>query len=144
MKPKSITEKDLYFMNDSLWKMCITDAYNAVLSVGLYDYIKNNEIKSFAYQTPPGYQKQFDKLSILADTRSGHSGASYGMTMRIVEHIIKTGFNEWKIDHINNHNKDMINSIICIQKNIRKVLSDPNYLMCQRRLKYEFELLVPL
>lgn len=134
----TITEKDLYFMQDSLWQMCIADAYNAVISVGLYDYIKYNEIKSFVYKTPPDYENQFNKLAKLADVRVGHSGSSYGSTMRTVEYIIKNGFEKWKINYINNHNEDMIKSINCIQKNIRKVLSDPNFLMCKRRLRYEF------
>ena len=139
----TITEKDLYFMDEyHLWKMCIIDGYNAVISVGLYDYIKNNEIKSFVFETPSEYESQFQKLAIMADSRVGHSGASYGITMRTVENIIKKGFENWKIDYINKHNKNMVDSVICIQKNVRKVLSDPNYSMCQNRLKYEFELLV--
>lgn len=137
-----IHENDLYFVHDPLWKISITDGYNSVLYCGLYDYIKNNEIKSYVYDTPIERKEQFDQLYYLADLRAGHSGSSYGITMRIVEKIIKYGFNIWKIDYIKKNRNDIMKSVIYLQKHIRKVLSNPMYLLCRRRLKYEFELLI--
>ena len=137
-----LTENDLYFVRDSLWRISILDGYNSVIKCGLYDYIKKNEIQSFTYHTPPEKQIEFKYLFRLADQRVGHSGASYGVTMRIVEKIIKNGFDKWKIDYIEANRTDMVRSIRYLQKHIRRVMSDPQYMLCKNRLSYEFELLI--
>jgi hypothetical protein len=137
-----LTENQLYFVRDSLWRTSILDGYNSVIKCGLHDYIKKNEIKSFMYDTPPEKQNEFMYLYRLADLRVGHSGASYGVTMRIVERIIKGGFDGWKIDYIKANRTDMVRSIRRLQKHIRRVMSDPQYMLCKNRLNYEFELLI--
>lgn len=137
-----ITERDLYFLvgdMSELWKKSIVDGYNAVIELKLYDYIKTHEIESFMFDPPKKYEKEFEKLAIIADKRVGHSGASYGMTMRTVEYIIKNGFKNWKIEYIDNNNENIKKKIICIQKQMRECISNPEYIMCQRRLKYEFD-----
>lgn len=137
-----LTENDLYFIRDPLWKTSILDAYNGVIACDLYDYIKNTDIKSFSYDTPLEKKPQFQKLFYLADTRVGHSGASYGVTMRIIERIIKDGFYRWKLDYIRANRRDMIDSVSYLQKHIRRVFSDPRYMLCKKRLMNEFELLI--
>lgn len=131
---------DLWFINDELWKLCICDAYNAVLLCDLYNFIKDNEIKSFMYFSYDNseIQAKFKKLSHLADIKNLHSGASYACTMREVESMIKKGFLEWKYDYIKKHHKFIINKIIYIQKLYKKVISNPNYKLCRNRLNNEY------
>lgn len=132
-------EKDLYFVRDQLWRQSIIDGYNAVIICGLHDYIKNNEITSFMFGIPYHLKPNFQRMSHLADYRVGHSGASYGTTMRIVERIIKDGFHKWKIDYIIANRGDIVDTIVLLQKHIRRALSDPKYMLCKRRLMYEYE-----
>lgn len=132
--------KDLWFINDELWRLCICDAYNAVIKCNLYDFVKDNEIQSFMYFSHDNneIQEKFKKLSHLADIKNLHSGASYACTMREVERMIKKGFLEWKYDYIKDHHIFVINKITYIQKLYKKVISNPNYKLCRNRLNNEY------
>ena len=137
---KFLYVKDLWFINDELWKLCICDAYNAVNICDLYDFIKSNEIQSFmmfSYDDTTLHNK-FKRLSHQADIRGLHSGASYGCTMRIVENIIKSSFLHWKYDYIKIHHKYIVDKVFLIQKNFKIAISNPDYKMCRSRLKREF------
>ena len=137
--------KDLWFINDELWRLCICDAYNAVLLCDLYDFIRDNQIQSFIYFSHDNSEinDKFKKLSHLADIKCQHSGASYGCTMRIVEHIIKSGFLYWKYDYIKEHHEHIIDKVFLIQQTFRITISNPNYKMCRKRLEKEcFELII--
>lgn len=137
-----ITESDLYFVIDPLWRMGILDGYNAVIKCDLVDYIKQMEIKSFMFETPVDKKEEFEILYRFADYRVGHSGASYGMTMRIVERIIKLGFNEWKLKYIAENRHDMVQKINIINTQVKQVFSNPSFKMCRNRLRREFELMI--
>ena len=137
-----ITESDLYFVIDPLWRIGILDGYNAVIKCKLVDYIKQNEIKSFMFETPVDKKEEFEILYSIADYRVGHSGASYGITMRIVERMIKLGFDEWKLKYIAENRPDMLQKINIINARVKQVFSNPSFNMCRNRLRYEFELLI--
>ena len=131
---EQITESELYFISCSLWRISILDGYNAVIVCGLYDVIKNNDVVSFMFNDDP----RFGRLAEVADRRCGHSGASYGITMRTVERMIKMGLSDWKIWYIQHNRPDMLHKAKIITKQVRKSLSDPSYAMCRRRLQHEF------
>ena len=138
-----LTERDLYFVIDWLWRISYLDGYNAVINTGLYGFIKNNEIKSFMFNVPECKKKEFQALSLLADVRSLHSGASYGLTMRVVEKMVKMGFDDWKIWYIECNRLDMIEKVNIIIRYFRKCVSNPEYRMCKNRLLREyFELII--
>lgn len=136
---------DLWFINDELWRLCICDAYNAVLLCDLYTFMKHNQIHSFMYFSHDDIviHEKFKKLSHLADIKGLHSGASYGCTMRLVEHIIKRGFLYWKYDYIKEHHEHIVDKVFFIQRKFKNAISNPNYKMCRKRLEKEcFELII--
>ena len=90
------------FIQDSTFKTCLEDAYDAVDEMELWEYLQNNLFHSFAYYNGPDVQLHFELLK-KADRRNLHSGASYGITMRNIEQIAKNGFDQWKEDYIRNN-----------------------------------------
>lgn len=90
------------FIEDHTFKICLEDAYDAVVEMDLWDYLKNNVFDSFAYYDGPDTQLHYELLK-KADRRNLHSGASYGITMRNIEQIAKNGFDQWKKDYIRNY-----------------------------------------
>ena len=65
----------------------IKDAYNAIVVADLIIWFKNfepDENKGFMFSSTP----ELTKINNLM-TYTGHSGASYGWTMRQIHHIIK-------------------------------------------------------
>lgn len=140
-----LSVNDFWFINDELWRLCICDAYNAVILCDLYDFIRDNEIQSFIYFSYDDtiLHDKFQRLSHIADIKGLHSGASYGCTMRIVEHIIKSGFLCWKYDYIREHHEHVEDKVFLIQKKFKNAISNPNYKMCRKRLEKEcFELII--
>lgn len=131
---------DLYFVEELLWQISIYDAYNAVVECDLLDFIKNNEIETFAYfrHEDTKITISFYKMSELADVNVGHSGASFGCTMRIVEQIIKHGFDKWKFSYITQHRPDILEHVKTIQRRFRFCISNPEYKMCKSRLTREY------
>jgi hypothetical protein len=131
---------DLYFVEELLWQIAIYDAYDAIVKCDLFDFIKNNEIETFAYfrHEDAKIMSSFHKMSELADVNVGHSGASFGCTMRTVEQIIKYGFDKWKISYITQYRPDILEHVKTIQKRFRICVSNPEYKMCKSRLTREY------
>jgi hypothetical protein len=66
-------------------RMMVQDAYNTVTSLELLDEIKNlNPEKGFMFTSSPIIDKIYNNLKY-----DGHSGCSFGWTMRQVEYLIK-------------------------------------------------------
>lgn len=129
-------ESDFDIILSWLWRVSVLDGYNAVIDCGLYDYIKDNEVSSFMF----GMSEHFDmgKLYERADIRRLHSGASYGLTMREVERIVKMGYDDWKIWYIRHNRPDIVEKVRIISRQVKESLSDPSYAMCRRRLQREY------
>ncbi len=85
---------DFSFIKDDSSRYYVQDAYNAISAVdGGWAFLKEfipaaNE--GFMFSRHP----MLDKINALLD--DGHSGASYGWTMRQMEHIAKYGLEEYK------------------------------------------------
>jgi len=103
--PRTLTELnnlDLSFITDSWNKDMIRDAMHAIIKTE--ENLKAREIDVWKYLynfTPPSGQGfMFCKDDILSliqtNMEIGHSGTSYGMTMRQIEFIAKYGLDEYK------------------------------------------------
>jgi hypothetical protein len=71
----------------------IESAFQAVTSVeGGWDYLKSYDPGQggFMFSTPPPKMKEIDDA--VNAGYGGHSGASYGMTMRVIQYIAKYGW----------------------------------------------------
>lgn len=131
-------ESDFYFVPQKIWRECLADAHEAVVRCGLEEYIRENNVRSYMYDTPVEKKEAFKKMASLADKRVGHSGSSFGMTMRMVEDIIKRGFGVWKIEYIVSKRPDMTRAAVVIQRAAREALANPDYELCRKRLTREF------
>ena len=127
-------ESDFHVIQDWLWRVSVLDGYNAVLDCGLYDYVRNNEVSSFMFPRDEILQTLYAR----ADAREIHSGASYGLTMREVERIIKMGYDDWIIWYIRHNRPDILYKVKVISRQLKRSLSDPGYAMCRRRLQREY------
>jgi hypothetical protein len=70
----------------------LTDAYQAITACDLWDWMKTytpDKDKGFVFSTHPN----LDRINA-AMKYQGHSGGSYGWTMRTMEHSAKLGWNE--------------------------------------------------
>jgi hypothetical protein len=70
----------------------LIDAYQAITACDLWDWMKTytpDKDKGFVFSTHPN----LDRINA-AMKYQGHSGGSYGWTMRTMEHIAKLGWNE--------------------------------------------------
>ena len=70
----------------------LTDAHQAITACDLWDWMKTytpDKYKGFVFSTHPN----IDRINA-AMKYTGHSGTSYGWTMRTMEKIAKLGWNE--------------------------------------------------
>jgi hypothetical protein len=85
---------DFSFIKDESSRFYIENAYNAVSSVdGGWEFMKTftpEDKKGFMFSTHPMLTKIGEKLD------DGHSGSSYGWTMRNIEYIAKHGIDAFK------------------------------------------------
>ena len=88
------------FVRDPMFRMCLEDAYDAVDEMNLWDYLKQNIFESFTYYHNRPDHALHTTLLKKVDRRGLHSGASYGITMRVMERIAKHGMDRWKIEYI--------------------------------------------
>ncbi len=73
-------------------KMLIKDGINAVTAADMWDWLKTYEpekTEGFMFSSHPNLDK------IGKNMYDGHSGASYGWTMRQLEYIAKNGFDKY-------------------------------------------------
>ena len=75
----------------------IESGFKAIQSVdGGWEYLKTYDPpadQGFMFSEPIGLRKQID--AEIEKRYGGHSGASYGMTMRVLERIAKEGWDTW-------------------------------------------------
>ncbi len=79
----------------------IENAYNAVtMTAGGWDYLKNFNEESFMFSSNPMVKSISDNMVTLG--YDGHSGASFGWTMRTMEYLAKHGKEAFLAAHGNN------------------------------------------
>ena len=75
---------------EQLWKDIFSDAYQAVTITGNWEYIAKLNPESFMFTKDP------EVLRINKEMKyDGHSGSSYGFTMRTMERIAKYGWEKY-------------------------------------------------
>jgi len=68
-------------------------AWKAINQLELWDFI-NQEIESFAFSNDPRLVQIYNKIEKLGYT--GHSGMSFGFTMRAMQTLARRGEEEFK------------------------------------------------
>jgi len=87
------------FIKDEHSRMMLSNAYNAITKADCWHYMKK-EIESYMFATDPEIWKITKAMADLG--YSGHSGSSFGYTMREIQYIAQNGFNKWKEEYIKN------------------------------------------
>ena len=82
-----------YFITDSHEKVMLETAYNAVTSLELWDYMKN-PTKSYMCSSDKELDLIINKIVELG--YSGHSGGSFGYTMREMQYIAQHDLSQYK------------------------------------------------
>jgi hypothetical protein len=93
---------DMFKNSDAHERKMLSSAYNAISSVeGGWNFLKTYEPpeeEGFMFvKTPPVKMNEIEKAVIDAD--SGHSGSSYGWTMRQMQYIAKNGLDAFNALH---------------------------------------------
>jgi hypothetical protein len=70
-------------------------AFDAITQLELWQYMANFHGESFMFSRAPEITRISQRICALGYT--GHSGASFGCTMRAMEYIAKNGFDAFKI-----------------------------------------------
>lgn len=82
-------------------KMMVQDGIDAVTGAEMWDWLKTyepEEARGFMFTDHPNLKKISDRMY------GGHSGSSYGWTMRQLQFIAKNGFDEF-VDLVNNDSR---------------------------------------
>jgi hypothetical protein len=89
---------DFSFIKDVHMRNTISNGYAAVTLLELWDWLKNykpDDDLGFMFSGHPNIYKIADKMESLKNP-PGHSGASFGVTMRHLEYIAKKGIETYK------------------------------------------------
>ena len=72
-------------------------AFNAITQLELWPYMRNFQGASFMFSDSPEVDRIYEKIENLG--YAGHSGASFGFTMRTMEFIAKHGLQRFEQDY---------------------------------------------
>ena len=81
------------YIQDSHNKIMMTNAWEAITQTNNWDFI-SQEIISFMWSDDPRIDEIMEKMEELG--YSGHSGTSFGCTMRNMQFLVKNGEEEFK------------------------------------------------
>ena len=84
-----LDNKDFESIRDDHTRQMLENAYHAITMVGGWDFMKTFSEESFMFSSHPMVQSISDAMSNLG--YDGHSGASFGWTMRSMEYLAKHG-----------------------------------------------------
>ena len=71
-----------------------TSAFDAITQLELWPFMRNFSRESFMFSSSPEVSQISDRISQLG--YDGHSGASFGFTMRAMEYIAKNGLDMYQ------------------------------------------------
>ena len=96
---------DLEFITDNHSKNLIANACETINRLNLWDYMKSFEPGKggYTYSLDPVI-KVIGKEMENSSNPPGHSGFSFGWTMRAIEHIAKHGIESYKKEYLNHTN----------------------------------------
>ena len=90
---------DTSFIRNTHEREMIDTSIIAINNLELWNWLKNNNIESFTFSNDPNITKIYNEIRKVG--YSEHSGASFGLTMRIMEFIAKNSFESYRINYIN-------------------------------------------
>ena len=91
------------YMNDHIVPYLV-NAHWAITECELWDWLRTYEPptdKGFMFSTTPE-RERIDAKMREQYIASGHSGSSYGFTMRVMEYIAKNGYENYKEEYLRN------------------------------------------
>lgn len=88
------TDNCFEFIHDENSRLMISTAIYAVTQLELWDFIREFNEESFMFSNHENVVKIYDKIEQLG--YNGHSGCSFGVTMREIQYIAKNGLDEFK------------------------------------------------
>lgn len=73
-------------------------AFDAITQLELWPFIENFQEESFMFSTAPEISQISNRISQLG--YDGHSGSSFGSTMRVMEYISKNGIDRYQQEYM--------------------------------------------
>ncbi len=95
-----LENSDFALIHDEHSREMLENAYNAIILAEGWDYLKNFNEESFMFSSNPMVKSISDNMITLG--YNGHSGASFGWTMRTMEYLAKHGKEAFLAAHGNN------------------------------------------
>jgi hypothetical protein len=86
------------FISDESTRTMIETAYNAVNQLELWDYMQSHQ-GSFMFSGNRNVDRIYNRIEELGYT--GHSGASFGITLQTIKFIADHGFQAFRHDYLN-------------------------------------------
>lgn len=89
---------DFSFISDEHTRSLVINGYNAVNQLELWSWMMSfqpEDNKGFMWSKHPNISMIMQKMESLPDA-PGHSGSSFGLTMRHLEYIAKHGMDKYK------------------------------------------------
>jgi len=90
------------YMNNDHMVPYLVNAHWAITQCELWDWLRTYspvDGKGFMFSTMPEMERINKKMNE-QDIAGGHSGSSYGGTMRVMECIAKNGYEKYKEDYL--------------------------------------------
>jgi hypothetical protein len=85
----NITDAEFNVISDEHSRFMLKNAHQAIASTDYWDYMRTFNEQSFMFSNNPAVSAIIKKMSELG--YDGHSGASFGWTMRQMEFLAKNG-----------------------------------------------------
>ena len=80
-------------------RLMYSTAFDAITQLELWPFMRNFTGESFMFSSAPEIRRISDRIVQLG--YGGHSGASFGCTMRAMEYIGKHGLNNFEKEYTN-------------------------------------------
>lgn len=96
---------DTSFITDINSKLIIDSAIRAVSNLELWSWLRDVNIESFMFSNDPNISRIYNEIERLG--YNGHSGSSFGLTMRQMEFIAKNSFDTYRQNYLANNNQNV-------------------------------------
>jgi hypothetical protein len=96
---------DTSFIIDIHQKRMIDSAIQAVNNLELWIWLRDVNMESFMISNDPNVMRIYNEIENVG--YNGHSGASFGCTMRQMEFIAKNSFDTYRQNYLANSNQNV-------------------------------------
>jgi hypothetical protein len=86
------------FIKDESYRYMLATAYEAITIVDLWEFMKQ-DIQSFMFSKKPQVWAIMEKICEIAPD-VGHSGTSFGITMRQMQRVAQIGLEQYKKEYL--------------------------------------------